>query len=61
MISWLKIWASAYPHAWGNELYNRSVNIQNPFFEKLFAPVMDRLTDEDRERGSAYIVKALKA
>ena len=45
----------------GNELYNRSVNIQNPFFEKLFSPVMGRLTNEDRERGSALIMKSLKA
>ena len=22
-----KKWSSAYPHVWGNELYNRSVNI----------------------------------
>ena len=43
-----KRWTSAYPHVWGNELYNRSVNTQNPFFEKLFLSVMIRLTNEDR-------------
>ena len=52
---------SAYPHVWGNELYNRSVNTQNPFFEKLFLPVMTKLTLEDRERGSVVIMKSLKA
>ena len=56
-----KGWTSAYPHVWGNELYNRSVNTQNPFFEKLFLPVMTRLTIEDREKGSALILKSLKA
>jgi hypothetical protein len=54
-------WSSAYPHVWGNELYNRAVNIQNPFFETFFVPIMEKLTQEDRERGSLYIVKALKA
>ena len=54
-------WSSAYPHVWSNELYNRAVNIQDPFFENLFLPVMEKLTEEDRERGSTYIVKALKA
>ena len=28
-----KGWSSAYPHVWGNELYNRSVHTQNPFLE----------------------------
>ena len=56
-----KKWSSAYPHVWRNELYNRSVNIKSPFFEKLFAPVMEKLNNEDRERGSMYIVKSLKA
>ena len=39
-----KKWSSAYPHVWGNELYNRAVHIQNPFFESLFLPVMEKLT-----------------
>ena len=39
-----KNWCTAYPHVWGNELYNRSVSISNPFFEKLFLPVMTNLT-----------------
>ena len=56
-----KGWTSAYPHVWGNELYNRSVNTQNPFFEKLFLPIMNKLTLEDRERGSNMILKSLKA
>ena len=56
-----KKWSSAYPHVWGNEIYNRSVFIQNPFFENLFLPVMERLTNEDRERGSMYIVRSIQA
>ena len=56
-----KNWCSAYPHVWGNELYNRSVSISNPFFEKLFLPVMTNLTESDRERGSRFIVMSLKA
>ena len=56
-----KGWSSAYPHVWGNELYNRSVHTQNPFFEKLFLPIMTKLTLEDRERGSNMILKSLKA
>ena len=56
-----KGWSSAYPHVWGNELYNRSVNTQNPFFEKLFLPVMTKLTLEDREKGSNLILQSLKA
>jgi len=56
-----KNWCSAYPHVWGNELYNRSVSISNPFFEKLFLPVMTNLTEGDRERGSRFIVMSLKA
>jgi hypothetical protein len=53
--------STAYPHIWGNELYNRSVHTQNPFFEKLFEPVMMKVTAEDRERGVNMIVKSLKA
>ena len=56
-----KMWSSACLHVWGNELYNRAVNIQNPFFENLFLPIMEKLTKEDRKRGSMYIVKAVKA
>ena len=48
-----KKWTSAYHRVWGNELYNRAVNIQNPFFEKLFSPVMDELMKRDRKRQSA--------
>ena len=56
-----KKWCTAYPHVWGNELYNRSIAISNPFFEKLFLPVMINLTEGDREKGSRYIVMSLKA
>ena len=51
-----KNWCNSYPHIWGNELYNRSVSISNPFFEKLFLPVMINLTESDRERGSMFLV-----
>ena len=57
----MKKWSSAYPHGWGKELFNRAVNIQNPFFKKLFSPVMDELTKGDRERSSMFIFMALKA
>ena len=56
-----KNWCNSYPHIWGNELYNRSVSISNPFFEKLFLPVMINLTESDRERGSMFLVMSLKA
>ena len=57
----MKKWLSAYPHVCGNELYNRAVNIQNPFFKKNFSPIMDELTKGDRERGSVFNIMALKA
>ena len=37
-----KYWCSAYPHVWGNELYNRSVSISNPFFEKIVFTSYDK-------------------
>ena len=51
-----KKWSSSYPHVQGNELYNRAVNIQNPFFEKLFLPLMDELMKGDKERGSMFLL-----
>ena len=56
-----KNWCNSYPHIWGNELYNRSVSISNPFFEKLFLPVMINLTESDRQKGSMFLVMSLKA
>ena len=46
-----KNWSNSYPHVWGNELYNRSVYISNPFY----------LTESDREKGSMFLVMSLKA
>jgi len=46
---------------WGNELYNRSVLYINPLFEKLFKPVIEEKTQNDRIEGSKMIVKSLKA
>ena len=54
-----KKWCTACPHVWGNELYNTSVTVSNPFFEKLFLPIMINLTEDDREKGSRYIVKSI--
>ena len=56
-----KKWCTAYPHVWGNELYNRLVTTSNPFFEKLFLPVTINLTECDGEKGSRFIVMSLKA
>ena len=46
-----KNWSNSYPHVWGNELYNRSVYISNPFY----------LTESEREKGSMFLVMSLKA
>ena len=54
-------WSQQWPFMWVYELYNRTVLYANPMFEKLFLPIMEERTKQDRIRGSAYMMKSLKA
>ena len=54
-------WSQQWQFMWGYELYNRTVLYANPMFEKLFLPIMEERTKQDRIRGSTYMMKSLKA
>ena len=56
-----KGWSQHWSFMWGYELYNKTVLYASPMFEKLLKPLMEERTQQDRIKGSLFLLKLLKA